>query len=52
MGMYIVVAGNPVSGFHHIGPFQSLPEAAEWANENMDQTLEYWLVTLVPAEEF
>ncbi len=41
---FIVCAGNIADGFVFHGPFDSLGEAAEWGDKNVEP--EYWIATL------
>ena len=44
LGMHIVVAGDPVYGFEFYGPFRTLPDALEWADEHLDT--DWWAAPL------
>ena len=35
----MIVYGNPVDGFTYIGPFETMEESHEWAENNCD---EWW----------
>lgn len=47
---FIVVTGDPVGGFEHIGPFTQPQFAAEWADEWLD-TISWWIVPLLSEKE-
>ena len=40
---YIVVRGNPIDGFHYIGPFKSFDDAHAYA-EDCEET--WWIAPL------
>jgi hypothetical protein len=44
MDKYIVVVGDPVDGFEFYGPFNTEPEAIEWAGENLNG--DWWTASL------
>lgn len=46
MQQYIIVSGNPIIGFKYTGPFADSCTALEWADENIANEYDYWLVTL------
>lgn len=41
---FIVIYGNPVDGFVHVGPFNSRDDAAQYATE--DAPADWWIVML------
>lgn len=47
----IVVHGNPVDGFRHIGPFEDGGKASEWlaTNKIFDS---WWIVELADPEDW
>jgi hypothetical protein len=48
--MPIIVAGDPLTGFAFIGPFDTPAEATAWATDHCDQT---WVLTYTtPAEDY
>ena len=42
--MLLVVTGNPVDGFSHVGPFEDYETASEYADRRMDS--DWWIVPL------
>lgn len=42
---WLVIEGNPATGFTNYGPFESEDEAIQWADENHPDT-EWWVTTL------
>lgn len=47
MDQYIIITGNPVDGFVHIGPYATADEANIDAD---DGTGDWWVATLYPPE--
>lgn len=43
---YIIVCGNPISGFNYIGTFNSHEDAFNYADENITKEYDYWIVEL------
>jgi len=43
---YIVVDGNPVTGFDHYGPFDTPEEAVKYAQDEMET--DWWIAPLQP----
>jgi hypothetical protein len=46
---FIIIYGNPADGFSHVGPFNSLDEATQYAAA--DKPSDWWVVMLdAPAQ--
>ncbi len=48
--MYILITGNPVDGFHFVGPFLEINDANEHA-EIFYKNNEWWIAHLKKPEE-
>ena len=35
--MFVVIAGSPIDGYRHFGPFTSDEEATTWGENNQDR---------------
>jgi hypothetical protein len=46
MNKLIVIYGNPVDGFHYIGPFDEPETAIEWAQEGVTAESDWWVADL------
>jgi hypothetical protein len=48
---HIIVFGNPVAGFEHVGPFDCREDACDYADQHLaDHGADYWIVMLqIPA---
>lgn len=46
--MNFVIAGDPLSGFDFIGPFDTPGEATVWATDNCSQT---WIISTMTKPE-
>ena len=42
--MFIVITGDPVDGFSHIGPFKTMEDAIEWAQTH--KSTDWWAAPL------
>lgn len=49
-GPTIIVTGNPVDGFRHVGPFDTPSAAIDWATSNV--TEEWWETQLETKEGY
>ncbi len=47
----VVMCGNPAIGFHLSGPFDTVDEANEWADEYVFREYDWWVMPLVEPEE-
>jgi len=45
----VVIYGNPVDGFNHVGPFPDAEVANWWADGLMDG--DWWVTSLTPPED-
>lgn len=47
---HVIMTGNPVDGFHLIGPFDNFAEGLSYAEkEDRHLTADWWLVPVHPA---
>ena len=46
--MWIVIEGNPVDGIRCYGPFIDPVEANDWADENVNRNVDWWVTKLWP----
>ncbi len=47
----IVMCGNPVDGFNCVGPFDTVDEANDWADEHVAREYDWWVMPLAEPEE-
>jgi hypothetical protein len=54
MPIPVIVYGNPCDGISVIGPFESLEDATDWAEENLDEADGnfFWPTPLFLPDEF
>ncbi len=47
--MWIIVYGNPQSGFKYAGTFDGMERACDWADENVAREYDWWLALMEKA---
>jgi hypothetical protein len=47
----VVMCGNPKSGFHLTGPFDTVDEANAWADQYVASEYDWWVMPLAEPEE-
>jgi len=47
----MIISGNPIDGFQHVGPFATAEDAARFGN-TLDSDSDWWIAPLYPPESF
>jgi hypothetical protein len=43
---HVVMYGNPAIGFSLVGPFDTVDEANEWADDNATREYDWWILPI------